>query len=92
LQAIGRIGRPASPRPLIGEGGTLIANLVQKLQRDREAVHGDLPSLHALLRVAGRGRGWGVYQQNAASMYAAPPPTPDPERLRPALGWTAPRK
>ena len=47
----------------------LIANLGRNALRDREVMHGDLPSLHAPLRVAGRepapdlirGRGWGVY-------------------------------
>jgi hypothetical protein len=33
------------------------------VKRDREVVHDQLPSLHAPLRVAGRGRGWGVPQQ-----------------------------
>jgi hypothetical protein len=36
--AIGRIGRPASLRPLIGEGGNFEAKLARKARRDREIV------------------------------------------------------
>jgi hypothetical protein len=36
--AIGRIGRPAFPAPLIGEGGTSPAKLARNARRDREAV------------------------------------------------------
>jgi hypothetical protein len=32
------------------------------VKRDREVMHDIFPSLHAPLRVAGRGRGWGVCQ------------------------------
>ena len=60
------------------------------LKRDREVVHGGLPSLHAPLRVAGRepapdlirGRGWGVYQLAplvASLLRHPPPPTPKSE-------------
>src|SRR5260221_3289769 len=67
-----------SLRPLIGEGGNLTANLGRNAPRDREVVHGGLPSLHAPLRVAGRGRGWGVCQlaRLAASLVGDPPPPP----------------
>jgi hypothetical protein len=51
----------------------------------------ELPSLHALLRVAGRepapdlirGRGWGVYQLAplAASLLSHPPPPTPPRRF-----------
>jgi hypothetical protein len=43
-------------------------------------MHGALPSLHAPLRVAGRGRGWGVYQLAplAASLLRHPHPDPSP--------------
>src|ERR1700676_4395498 len=57
----------------------LMANLGRNALRDREVMHGDLPSLHAPLRVVGRGRGWGVYQLArlaASSLRRPPPPTP----------------
>jgi hypothetical protein len=44
-----------------------------------EVMLGDLPSLHALLRLAGRGRGWGVYRYEPLLQYMPnrpPPPTP----------------
>jgi hypothetical protein len=46
-------------------------------------MHGDLPSLYAPLRVAGRGRGWGVYQLAplAASLLRHPPPPTPPHRF-----------
>jgi hypothetical protein len=36
--AAGASGARHSLRPLIGEGGTLMANLAQNMRRDREAV------------------------------------------------------
>src|SRR5258708_11035420 len=67
-----------SLRPLIGEGGNLTANLGRNAPRDREVVHGGLPSLHAPLRVAGTGRGWGGCQlaRLAARLLKHPPPPP----------------
>src|ERR1700746_2511407 len=71
-QGCGRIERPVFPAPSFQREPDQSSNLAQKnLRRDREAVHGDLPSLHAPLRVAGseaskarsRGWGWGVLQQ-----------------------------
>src|ERR1700737_4116184 len=63
-----------SLRPLIGEGGNLTANLGRNAPRDREVVHGDLPSLHAPLRVAGRGRGVCKLAPLAASLLRHPQP------------------
>src|ERR1700730_2416215 len=73
-----------SLRPLIGEGGNLTANLGRNAPRDREVVHGGLPSLHEPLRVVGRGRGWGVYQLAplAASLLRHPPPPTPKSELR----------
>ncbi len=48
------------------------------VNREREVAHDKLPSLHAPLRVAGRGRGWGPIRRNAASEYAEAPPHFDP--------------
>jgi hypothetical protein len=52
--------------------------------RERETMRGDLPSLRAHLRVAGRGRGWGVYQLAplAASLLRHPHPRPLPTASR----------
>src|SRR6202049_2257091 len=73
-----------SLRPLIGEGGNLTANLGRNAPRDREVVHGGLPSLHAPLRVAGGGRGWGFCQLAplAASLLRPPPPPTPKSELR----------
>src|SRR5450631_316902 len=51
--------------------------------RERETMRGDLPSLRAHLRVAGRGRGWGVYRLAplAASLLRHPPPPTPPHRF-----------
>src|SRR2546429_3982155 len=59
-----------------------------------------LPSLHALLRVAGRGRGWGVspLAPLAASLLSHPPPPPPPPPLaggggeKPLLAAPRPRE
>src|SRR5260221_4041055 len=52
--------------------------------RERGVMRGDLPSLRAPLRVAGRGRGWGVYQlaRLAASLLRHPPPPTPKSELR----------
>src|SRR5665647_1349582 len=54
------------------------------MRRDREVMHGDLPSLHAPLRVVGRGWGWGVYQfaPPAARLRRHPPPPTSKSELR----------
>src|ERR1700676_4453668 len=46
-------------------------------------MRGDLPSLRAPSRVAGRGRGWGVYRLSplAASLLKHPPPPTPPHRF-----------
>jgi hypothetical protein len=82
--AIGRIGRPAFPAPSDRRVRNFLANLGRIRPRDREAMHGDLPSLHAPLRVVGRGRGWGVYQlaSLAASLLRHPPPPTPKSELR----------
>jgi hypothetical protein len=58
-------------------------NSRENMRRDRDVMHGDLPSLHAPSRVAGRGRGWGVYQLAplAASLLRHPPPPTPPRRF-----------
>jgi hypothetical protein len=65
----------------------LIANLGRNALRDREVMHGDLPSLRAPLRVVGRepapdlirGRGVeGLSACSSGSEFAEAPPTPDP--------------
>jgi hypothetical protein len=64
------------------EGGKKRKNLARKHAARSRSHARYLPSLHAPLRVAGRGRGWGVYQ--LASLAASlprhpPPPTPKSE-------------
>src|ERR1700686_4378322 len=54
---------------------------------EREVMHVKLPSLHAPLRVVGRGRGWGVLQltrckNESANLPHRPPPQPLPAASR----------
>jgi hypothetical protein len=69
---------PAFPAPSSLRGREINENLAQNMRRDCEVMHGDPPSLHAHLRVVGRGRGWGVYQlaRLAASLRRPPDPSP----------------
>jgi hypothetical protein len=57
--------------------------LAHNMRRDREVMHSALPSLHAPLRVVGRGRGWGVHPQEPLlrSMPRRPPPPTPPRRF-----------
>jgi hypothetical protein len=72
-----------SLRPLFGEAGIFFADLGRIAPRERGRMHGDLPSLRALLRVVGRGRGWGVYRRGSlpVSVRIHPPPPTPPRRF-----------
>src|ERR1700692_4123524 len=77
----GASGARHSLRPLFRGSRTKEQTSRKNTRRDREVMHGDLPSLHAPLRVAGRGRGWGGYPlASVAAISGAPPPPPPPPR------------
>jgi hypothetical protein len=84
IRGCGRIARPAFPAPSDWRVRKFLANLGRIRPRDREVVRSNLPSLHALLRVVGRGRGWGVYQlaPPAANLPRYPHPRPLPAASR----------
>ncbi len=88
MRGCGRIARPAFPAPSVSEEPDQNANpRAKNMRRDRGVVHGDLPSLHARLRVVGsrraklalRGRGWGAARHTLKQRFLRrdpPPPTP----------------
>ena len=71
------------PCALVFRGAEVFGNLGRVVPRECEGVFGDPPSLHAPLRVAGRGWGWGVDQlaPRAASLLRRPPPPTPPHRF-----------
>src|SRR5260221_13663818 len=74
---------PAFPAPSDFKARKFTQNPGRIAPQDRGVMRGDLPSLRAPLRVAGRGRGWGVYQlaRLAASLLRDPPPPTPPPRF-----------
>src|ERR1700688_759672 len=78
--------RRSNPHLLCGAMDCFACARNDVARRDRELMRGDLPSFHAPLRVAGRGRGWGVLQQTrckneSANLPRPPPPPPPPRRF-----------
>src|SRR5260221_3489982 len=75
---------PAFPAPSDFKARKFTQNPGRIAPQDRGVMRGDLPSLRAPLRVAGRGRGWGVYQlaRLAASLLRHPPPPTPKTELR----------
>src|SRR6202790_1262985 len=81
-EAAGASSARHSLRPLFRGSRTKEQTSRKNTRRDREVMHGALPSLHAPSRVAGRGRGWGGSPQEPLlqRMPAHPPPPPPPPR------------
>src|SRR6202051_963074 len=75
----GASGARHSLRPLFRGSRTKEQTSRKNTRRDREVMHGDLPSLHAPLRVAGRGRGGGGSHSSFwGRVVRQPPPPPAP--------------